>query len=96
MGNWTPQDWITFLAALGAFVTTLGGVIATIVLQLRGNAKVDAAKAISLDSNQKVTAVVAQTRNIADAVPGADTSPTDLVIQRAAGPRADQRATDPT
>lgn len=82
MGTWTPQDWILFLTALGGFATTLGGVIVTIVLQMRGNAKTDAAKVISADNNDKLTAVVHQTNNIAAAVPGATTDATDAVIAR--------------
>lgn len=84
MESWTADDWIKFLTALGGFVTVLGGVVATIVLQLRGNAKTEAAKAISSDTNLKVTATVAQTRNIADAVPGASTAPTDAVASKPA------------
>lgn len=82
METWTPQDWVIFLGGLATAVTTIGGVITTIVLQIRGNAKVEAARAISTDTNQKTTAIVAQTREIARAVPDADTAPTDIVIQR--------------
>lgn len=79
MEMWTPQDWIVFLGALGTFVVTVGGVATTIILQVRGNAKTEAAKQISSDNNDKITAVVAQTREIARAVPNASTGPTDAV-----------------
>ncbi len=96
MAEWTPGDWGIFLTALVAAVASIGGTITTILLQIRGNAKTEQAKAISTDSNQKVTAVVAQVRNIADAVPGASTGPTDTVSQRGpAGEQPHQRATDP-
>lgn len=95
MSAWTPGDWGIFLTALVAAVGSIGGTITTIILQMRGNAKIETSAAISTDTNQKTTAIVAQTRNIADAVPGADTSPTDIVIQRDAMPRAGQRSTDP-
>ncbi len=83
MAAWSVSDWLTFLAAAGAFATTLGGIVTTIILQLRGNAKTEQAKAISTDTNIKMTATVAQAREIARAVPGATTAPTDIVIQRA-------------
>jgi len=95
MGAWTPEQWLAFLGGVVALLGTLGGTITTIILQLRGNAKVDAAKAISTDTNQKATAIVAQTREIARAVPDADTSPTDVVIQRTDLTPGAQRATDP-
>jgi hypothetical protein len=77
MESWTPGDWGIFLTALVAAVGSIGGTFTTIFLQLRGNAKTEQAKAISADSNAKVSAVVAQTREIANAVPGASTAPTD-------------------
>lgn len=96
MSSWTPEQWTNFFLAAGGFLTVaIVPAIINIILTLRGNAKVDAAKALSADTNQKTTAIVAQTREIADAVPGASTAPTDIVIQRDAGPRADRRSTDP-
>lgn len=84
MESWTPADWAIFFTALTTAVASITGAIATVYLQIRGNAKTEAAKAISADSNEKVTAVVAQTRNIADAVPGASTQPTDAVASKPA------------
>ena len=81
MGAWTPQDWIIFLTALGGFVTTTGGVIVTIVLQMRGNAKTNASMAISADNNEKLSAVVHQTNEIARATPDASTAPTDHIMK---------------
>ena len=72
---YTAQDWVLII---GAVFTGLTG-LATIVLQLIGNRKTDSAKAVSADNNTKISAVVEQTRNIADAVPGASTAPTDAV-----------------
>jgi hypothetical protein len=74
---YTAQDWVLIL---GAFFTGLTG-LATVLLQLRGNAKTEAAKQISADNNAKVNAVVAQVHNIADAVPGASTAPTDAIVK---------------
>ncbi len=82
MSEWTPEQWGIFLGILATFLTSVGGLATTIILQLRGNAKTDAAKAISADSNEKVTAVVAQTREIARAAPGASTAPTDAVFEK--------------
>lgn len=79
MSAWTPEQWILFLTALGGFATTVSGLIITIILQLRGNAKTEQARVVSADNNRKITAVVAQTREIARAVPDADTTPTDNV-----------------
>jgi hypothetical protein len=95
MENWTPDQWLAFLGGAVALLGTLAGTITTVILQLRTNTKVEAARAISTDTNQKTTAIVAQTRNIADAVPGASTDPTDVVIQRGEAAPGAQRATDP-
>lgn len=92
---YSAQDWVLIIGAIStALVGVLTG-IATIVLQLRTNTKVEAAKAISTDTNQKTTAIVAQSREIARAVPGASTDATDIVIQRGEAVPGAQRATDP-
>jgi hypothetical protein len=80
MADWTPADWTTFLTALGGFVTVLGGVIATIVLQVRGNRKTAESAMVSQDNNDKLSAVVAQTHEIARAVPQASTAPTEDLV----------------
>jgi hypothetical protein len=85
MENWTPDQWLAFLGGAVALLGTLAGTITTVILQLRGNAKTEAARMISADNNEKVTAVVAQVHNIADAVPGASTGPTDALVTKAGG-----------
>lgn len=80
MANWSPTDWITFLTALGSFVTLAGGVIVTIILQIKGNRKTESAKTISADNNDKLAAVISQTNEIAAATPGASTLPTDHIV----------------
>jgi len=74
MDSWTPAEWASFLTALGGFVTLLGSVITTIVLQIKNNAR-------SKENGEKLNAVAAQTNNIADAVPGASTAPTDHIVK---------------
>lgn len=78
MDTWGPQDWVVFFGAAATFLGTL----ATVVLQVIGNLRTAQAKAISTDSNEKVTAVVAQTREIARATPDASTAPTDAVATK--------------
>jgi hypothetical protein len=80
MSSWTPEQWLALIGGLVGLAGTLIGTIVTAVLQIRGNAKTEAAKQISQDNNAKVTALVAQTNNIADAVPGASTAPTDHIL----------------
>jgi hypothetical protein len=80
MNAWTPQDWLVFFGGLVTVLTALGTGVTTIILQLRGNAKTEAAKSVSEDNNIKINAIAAQTNNIADAVPGASTAPTDAIV----------------
>lgn len=94
MGTWTPDDWIKILTALGGFVTLLGTSVTAIILQLRNTAKTEAARVLSADNNRQLGAVVRQTNNIADAVPGASTAATDPLINQAAASRT-RRADDP-
>lgn len=79
MSAWTPEQWITFLTGLGGFLAALS----TIYLQIRGNAKTEAAKVISADNNVKLNAVVSQTHELARADPVASTAPTDALVQAA-------------
>jgi hypothetical protein len=76
MGTWTPGDWGIFFAAAGTFV----GVLITGILQIITLWKTAQSKAVSVDNNQKINALVSQTNVIADAVPGASTTPTDHII----------------
>ncbi len=76
MALWTPEQWIVFFTGLGGFIAS----VATVWLQLRGNAKTSAAKKVSEDNNEKLTATVAQIHEIARAVPKASTAPTDDLV----------------
>ncbi len=97
MSTWTPEQWQNFLLSLGGFLTVVAGLATTIILQIRNGAKVDAAKAISTDTNEKTTAIVRQTNELARADPNASSAPTDMIAQRGpASERAPQRVTDPT
>lgn len=89
---YTAQDWVLIIGAVFTGLTSL----AAAVLGYLNSRTASQAKAISTDTNQKATAIVEQSREIARAVPGASTDPTDIVIQR--GPatgQPTQRATDP-
>lgn len=81
MSSWTPQDWTVFFGVLTTFLTTVGGLVTTIWLQVKGNAKTKASMAISVDNNEKLHAVVAQTNSIGGAV-NVSTAPTDTILNK--------------
>ncbi len=76
MSQWTPADWLVFLGGLGTFA----GVLVTGILQILTLLKQNKSAAVSSDNNDKLSAVVAQTHEIARAVPKASTAPTEDLV----------------
>lgn len=62
--NWTSQEWLLIIAALGVFVTTLGGVLVNAFVSIRNGQKTEKVADLVAENTTKTEGVAHQVQEV--------------------------------